>query len=59
MAQEAEEIACDLRKADVVLTTYSVLSEEVNFNNDSRTLRHVKRYKPAEGPLMRVKYGTS
>lgn len=54
MAEEAEQMAEELRQADVVLTTYAVLAEEVNFTNEERSLRHAKRYKFSEGPLMRV-----
>eukprot|EP00884_Botryococcus_braunii_P013532 jgi/Botrbrau1/2217/Bobra.101_2s0046.1 len=54
MAEGAEQMAEELRQADVVLTTYAVLAEEVNFTNEERSLRHAKRYKFAEGPLMRV-----
>lgn len=54
MAEEAEATAQELRTADIVLTTYRVLAEEVNLADAGRSLRHAKRYRFSEGPLMRV-----
>ncbi|KAF5839335.1 SNF2 family N-terminal domain-containing protein [Dunaliella salina] len=60
--QEANTVANqavqELVQADVVLTTYNVLGQEVHFNLDSLrvqgSLRHAKRYQVPETPLLQV-----
>lgn len=56
VAQAAAAVA-QLVAADVVLTTYSVLQQEVHYSPHSqvlRSLRHEKRYKIVESPLLQV-----
>ncbi|GIM15480.1 hypothetical protein Vretimale_18260, partial [Volvox reticuliferus] len=56
---EADAAVGELLEADVVLTTYSVLKEEVHYSPSNRVLsglRHEKKYSVPESPLLQVQW---
>ncbi len=55
---EAGEAAAKLRAADVVLTTFEVLKQEVHYSPDNKllgSLRYAKRYHVPVCPLLQVR----
>ena len=57
--QEAADALQLLLDADVVLTSYDVLRQEVHYSPQSaksHSLRHAKRYSVPESPLLSVRY---
>ncbi|GLC48768.1 hypothetical protein PLESTB_000145900 [Pleodorina starrii] len=56
---EARAAVQELLDADVVLTTYSVLKEEVHYSPSNRVLsglRHEKKYSVPESPLLQIRW---
>ncbi len=59
-AQEAHDAMQRLLEADVVLTSYRVLQQEVHYSpnhSQERRLRHAKKYTVPESPLLAIRWG--
>lgn len=55
-AQEAVEAVHHLLAADVVITTFDVLKNEVYFQGQTRSMRHAKKYPVPVCPLLQIRW---